>query len=160
MGRGQERVYDLLEPGNKFVMDIGIWMLYEAHCLRASPVVQMVKNLPAMQETQVQFLGQNMGSQRVEHDYVITCGGWFSRSVMPNSWNSTDCSPLSSSIHRIFQARILDWVAISFSRGSSQCRNQTQVSCTAGRFFTNWATREAQVTTYYFSFLLDLVVLW
>ena len=57
MGRGQERVYDLLEPGNKFVMDIGIWMLYEAHFLRASPVVQMVKNLPAMQETQVQSLG-------------------------------------------------------------------------------------------------------
>ena len=82
----------------------------------------MVKNLPAMQETQVQFLGQNMGSQRVEHDYVITCGGWFSRSVMPNSWNSTDCSPPSSSIHRIFQARILEWVAISFSRGSSQRR--------------------------------------
>ena len=51
-------MYDLLKPGNKFVMDIGIWMLYEAHFLRASPVVQMVKNLPAMQETQVQSLGQ------------------------------------------------------------------------------------------------------
>ena len=39
--------------------------------------------------------------------------------------------------------RILDWVAYPFSRGSSQPRNWTRVSCTAGRFFTNWATREA-----------------
>ena len=54
-----------------------------------------------------------------------------------------DCSPPGSSVHEIFQARILEWVTISFSRGSSQPRDRTQVSCTAGRFFTNWATREA-----------------
>ena len=54
-----------------------------------------------------------------------------------------DCSPPSSSVCEIFQARILEWVSISFSRESSQPRDQTQVSCTAGRFFTNWATREA-----------------
>ena len=44
---------------------------------------------------------------------------------------------------RIFQARILERVAISFYRGSLQPRNQTQFSCTAGRFFTLWATGEA-----------------
>ena len=54
-----------------------------------------------------------------------------------------DCSPPGSSVHEIFQTRILEWVAIFFSRGSSQPRDQTQVFCTAGRFFTNWATREA-----------------
>ena len=54
-----------------------------------------------------------------------------------------DCSPLGSSIHEIFQARILEWVAISFSRGSSQPKDRSRVSCTAGRFFTEWATREA-----------------
>ena len=54
-----------------------------------------------------------------------------------------DCSPPGSSVHEIFQTRILEWVAISFSRGSSQPRDQTQVFCTADRFFTNWATREA-----------------
>ena len=54
-----------------------------------------------------------------------------------------DCSPPGSSVHGIFQARILEWCAISFSRGSSQPRDQTQVLCTAGRSFTNWATREA-----------------
>ena len=51
--------------------------------------------------------------------------------------DSMDCSPLGSSVHEIFQARILEWVAISFSRGSSQPRDRTRVYCTAGRFFTN-----------------------
>ena len=46
--------------------------------------------------------------------------------------------------HGIFQARILEWVAFPFSRGSSQPRDWTQVSCIAGGFFTSWATREAQ----------------
>ena len=50
-----------------------------------------------------------------------------------------------SSVPGILQARILEWVAISFSRGSSQPRDWTQVSCIAGRFFTIWATREAPV---------------
>ena len=49
------------------------------------------------------------------------------------------------SVHGILQARILEWVAFPFSRESSQPRDQTQVSHTAGGFFTNWATREAQV---------------
>ena len=47
-----------------------------------------------------------------------------------------------SSVHGILQARILDWVAIPFSRGSSWPRDRTHVSCIAGRFFTIWATRE------------------
>ena len=47
-----------------------------------------------------------------------------------------DCSPPVSSVHGILQARILKWVAIPFSRGSSQPRDQTQVSRTAGGFFT------------------------
>ena len=54
-----------------------------------------------------------------------------------------DCSQRGSSIHGILQARILEWVAISFSRKSSQPSNQTWVSCIAGRFFTDWAMGEA-----------------
>ena len=54
------------------------------------------------------------------------------------------CSLPGSSVHGIFQARVLEWVAISFSRGSSQPRDQTRVSRTAGRRFTIWATREAK----------------
>ena len=47
-------------------------------------------------------------------------------------------------VHEILPARILEWVAFPFSRVSSQSRDQTQVSHIAGRFFTSWATREAQ----------------
>ena len=54
-----------------------------------------------------------------------------------------DCSPLGSSVHGILQARILEWVAIPFSKGSSWPRDQIWISCFAGRFFTIWATREA-----------------
>ena len=57
-----------------------------------------------------------------------------------------DCSLLGSSVHGIFQARILEWVAISFSRGSSHFREWTRVSHIAGRFFTIWATREARMS--------------
>ena len=46
-----------------------------------------------------------------------------------------NCNPPGSSVHGILQARILKWVAIPFSRGSSWPSDQTQVSCTAGRFF-------------------------
>ena len=53
-----------------------------------------------------------------------------------------DCSSLGFSVCGILQARILQWVAISFCRGSSRPRDQTRVSCTAGRIFTVWATRE------------------
>ena len=59
-------------------------------------------------------------------------------------WHLTLCDPMDGSlpgfsVHGISQARILKWVAISFSRGSSQPRDQTQVSCNEGSFFTNWA---------------------
>ena len=63
---------------------------------------------------------------------------------MSDSCNPMDRSPPGSSLHGILQARILKWVAISFSRGSSQSRDQTRVSCTAGRFFTKWAMREVK----------------
>ena len=54
-----------------------------------------------------------------------------------------DSSLPGSSVHGILQARILEWVAIHFSRGSSQPRDRTQISCIAGGFFTIWATRDA-----------------
>ena len=62
-----------------------------------------------------------------------------------------DCSPPGSSIHGIFQARILEWVAISFSRRSSWPRDGTRVSCIAGRFFTVWATGWDIATQLYFN---------
>ena len=63
----------------------------------------------------------------------------------PTLYNLVDCSPSGSAVHGIFQARILEWDAIFFSRGSSWPRDhRIWVSCIAGRFFTLWATREAQ----------------
>ena len=64
--------------------------------------------------------------------------------LCPIICNSMDCSPPGFSVHGILQARILKWVAISFSRGSSRPRGWTRVFCVTGRFFTIWATREAQ----------------
>ena len=66
----------------------------------------------------------------------------WSHSVVSDSLWPMDCSPPSSSIHGILQARILEWVVISFSRGSSRPRDRTQVSCIVGRRFNLWATRE------------------
>ena len=63
--------------------------------------------------------------------------------LCPTLGDPMECSPPGSSVHGIFHARILEWVAIYFSRGSSWPRDQTQVSCTTGRFFTKWAMREA-----------------
>ena len=57
--------------------------------------------------------------------------------------DNMDCSLPGSSVHGIFQARILEWVSISFSRGTSRPRNWNQVSLILGRRFTIWATREA-----------------
>ena len=56
----------------------------------------------------------------------------------------TLCDPMDYIVLGILQTRILEWVAIPFSRGSSQSRDRTGVSLIAGRFFTSWATREAQ----------------
>ena len=52
-----------------------------------------------------------------------------------------DYSPPGSSVHGILQAKILEWIAVLFSRESPQPRDATQVSFIAGRFFTSWATR-------------------
>ena len=62
-----------------------------------------------------------------------------SRSVM-----LTLCHPMDYTGHEIIQAKIIEWVAFPFSRGSAQPSDWTQVSRIAGRFFSSWATREAQ----------------
>ena len=69
-----------------------------------------------------------------------------------------DCSLPGFSVHRILQARVLEWVAISFSRGSSWCRNQTQVSHIACRCFTLWATRVKSIFNYSILFLITTFI--
>ena len=77
-----------------------------------------------------------MGVKESESEVIQLC---------PTLWDTVDYSLPGSSIHGIFQARILEWVAISFSRGSSQPRDWTQVSHIRGRHCTVWATREVSV---------------
>ena len=71
-------------------------------------------------------------------DHILHGGRLVTKSCL--TFHFMDCIPPGSNIHGILQARILEWVAISFSRGSSQARNWTRVSCIAGRVFTNWVT--------------------
>ena len=76
---------------------------------------------------------------------LLVGGGLVAKSC-PTLPTPMDCNLPGSSVHGILQARMLEWVAISFSRGSSLPKNWTQVSCIAGRWFPNWAMREAQTT--------------
>ena len=81
---------------------------------------------------------QSMGSKRVRHNWVTElqqCCVWL-------LWDPMNCSLPVSSVLGISQARVLEWVAFPFSRGSSQPRDRTQVSYIAGRFFTSWATNQ------------------
>ena len=70
--------------------------------------------------------------------------------LCPTLCDPMDCSPPGSSVHGIFQAWILEWVAFPFSRESSWPRDRTQVSRIVGRHFTVWATREANKSSEHF----------
>ena len=74
------------------------------------------------------------------------CCCWGAQSC-PTLCDPIDGSPPGSPVPGILQARVLEWIAISFSKGSSRPRNRTRVSRIAGRRFTVWATREASNIT-------------
>ena len=76
--------------------------------------------------------------------YVVLCMCVESFQLCPTLCDPMDCSLPGSTVLGILQARILKWVVIPFSRGSSQPRDQTWVTCVAGRFFTIWAIRKAK----------------
>ena len=99
----------------------------------------------------------NAGEGEAEREPSSTLGGsvnWYSHyaehSGVSLKWSEVNvtqlcltlCDPLCT-VHGILQARILEWVAVPFSVGSSQPRDRTPVSHIAGRLFTSWATREA-----------------
>ena len=68
------------------------------------------------------------------------CKVRWSHSAVPILCDPVDCSLPGSSVHGVFQARVLEWVAISFSKGSSHPRDRTQVSRIVGRCYTVWAS--------------------
>ena len=70
----------------------------------------------------------------------------------PTLWDPMDGSLPGSSVHGIFQARVLEWGAIAFSRGSSQPRDWTRVSCIADRRFNLWATSDLNMWPNAFGF--------
>ena len=79
------------------------------------------------------------------YDAFVTQKQWI---VKVAEFCLTLCDPLDYTVHGILQARTLEWVAIPFFRGSSQPTDWTQDSHITGRFFTSWATREAQAVGY------------
>ena len=85
---------------------------------------------------------KNVKEAKVKQEWtrVIQYLAYFTQSCL------TLCGPMVYTVHGLLQARILEWVAYLFSSRSSQLRNWTGVSCIAGRFFTNWAIREALLT--------------
>ena len=80
--------------------------------------------------------------------------------LCPTLCNPMDCSLPGFSICGIFQSRILEWVAISFSRRSSRPRDWTQVSHIVGRPFTLWATREANTCIYIYIYHIFFIHWW
>ena len=110
-------------------------------------------------------------------DYITTVYTAYGQFHLPetelNSWkwnefaqscltlcNPVDCSLPGSSIHGIFQARVLEWVAIFFSRGSSLPRDQTQVSHIVGRRFTLWVTIHTELLKTFWLILISECILW
>ena len=101
--------------------------------------------------------GQHINSSQIHSAFISALFSFSSLRVLAWKWNvklkvsvaqpcptlcnRMDCRLPGSSVHGILQQRILEWVTIPFSRGSSQTRDKTQVFCIAGRFFIIWATR-------------------
>ena len=88
----------------------------------------------------------NPGTESPSPGSPARAGGFFTICI-ERKWKLLSCVWLFATpwtvVHGIFQARILEWVPFPFSRGSSQLRDWTLVSCMPGAFFTRWATREA-----------------
>ena len=86
---------------------------------------------------------EDLGNLKITEGSKWKSSHWVAQSC-PTLCNHMDCSLPGSFIHGIFQARVLGWVAISFSRGSFQSEDWTQVSRIAGRHFTIWAANASQ----------------
>ena len=92
---------------------------------------------------------QFMGSHRVEHNWVTNTLTHLVKVKV--AWSCpTLCYHVDYTVHGTLQARILEWVAFPFSRGSSQPRGQSQVSWIAGGFFISWTTKSSNFIVQYF----------
>ena len=132
------------------------WRPYSAisHILKSDSTFQYIKNIQHTVEDWTWFLGKQVGvcvcvCVRVHvcmctHTCVCVC---VCAQLCPTLCDPTDCSLPGFSVHGMFQARILEWVATSFSWGSSWHRDQTHISgisCIGQWVLYHWATREAE----------------
>ena len=108
---------------------------------RPGPFLQRVTHL--LKKIAGQWTAEKAGEARETGQLILSAGQSKVTQSCPTLCDPMDCSLSGSSVHGIFQARVLEWIAIFFSRGSSRPRNRTRVSRVAGRRFTVWATREA-----------------
>ena len=90
----------------------------------------------------------NIMSSRLSHVVAHGVHACMHAQSCPALCDLLDCSPPGSYVHRIFQARILEGVTVPFSRGSSQPRDQTHVSCIGGQILYHQATWEAPCHTW------------
>ena len=152
----QRRSQRLMETGNSLMVQwLGLWVF----------TAENTGSIPGRGSKILQAMCQGKKIRLME-TYQKDIGIWETLSLQKNNnYNQSNhtelynqrlvtqscltlCPPVDyslpgSSVHGIFQARILVWIAIPFSRGSSQPRDHTRVSCVAGLFFTIWATGEA-----------------
>ena len=112
-------------------------LLYKSFYIYFNPICFSLPLFSLPQETAKSILLIRMSNSVLcmfSSSFLVSDGGLV---TMSDSCNPIDCSLPGSSVHGILHARILEWVAISLPRVSSQPRNQTWVSCLAGRFFTD-----------------------
>ena len=115
------------------------WQIINLQNIQAAHAAQYQKNEQANQKVDQRTKQTSLQRRHSESEVVQSC---------PALCYPVEYSPPGSSVHGIFQARILEWVAISFSKGSSQPRDRTQLSCIAGRCFNLWVNMEAPKKTY------------
>ena len=137
-----------------FVSCINRWILYHWSHQESQNNSWMITQLIGGR-TRIQTWALYIASVTPTYDFCSRQPAWFVSTTRvglesesevaqscPTLCDPMDCSLPGSSVHGIFQARVLEWIAISFSRGSSQPRDSTPASHIVDRSFTAWATRK------------------
>ena len=114
---------------------------YEARCVDRSDVA-IVKNCPVTRCWKEGRIGFSLRMSRGTAVLTTLCCCYLLAQLCPTLWDPMNYSPPGSSVHDASQARTLYWVVISFSRGSSQPRDQTHGSCIGRLILYHWVTRE------------------
>ena len=107
----------------------------EAASTRSHPRVSSLPPCPTNFRLPSPHLQKRVPIYQISSRLLFMCMRAPSHQSCPTLCDPLHCSPPGSSVHGIFQARIMEWVAVSFSRGSSQPRDRSHVPCIAGRFF-------------------------